>query len=188
MTITPKMPPYERFDQLYNSIELDVGASEVHGVVCGLLCAGHSDAHVAWFEELFENRSSADLLVREARQLLGQLYQATRDQMSGDELGFTPFLPNDQFPLSERARRLTEWCQGYLYGLGLAGISDKQFLGDAKEAIGDITEFTRLEHENIESEEEAEAAFVELEEFLKVAALLVWEELASHRGMTDDQE
>ncbi|MEN8177133.1 MAG: UPF0149 family protein [Pseudomonadota bacterium] len=186
MTLTPKTPPYERFSQLIESVELDVGASEVHGVLCGLLCAGHSDAHVAWFEELFANRSSDDLLVREVRQSLGQLYQVTQSQMNGDDHGFTPYLPNDKSPLTERASRLTEWCQGYLYGLGLAGLSEKQFVGNAKEAIGDIAEISRLDHEHIEAEEEAEAAFVELEEFLRVAALLVWEELASYRGAADD--
>ncbi len=188
MTITPKMPPYERFDQLLTSIELDVGGSEMHGVICGLLCAGHSDAHVTWFEELFENRSSDDLLVREARQLLGQLYQVTRNQLRGDDLGFMLYLPNDHCLLPERARRLTDWCQGFLYGLGLAGISENQFPGDTQEAIGDITEIARLDHEHIDSEEEAEAAFIEVEEFLRVAVLLIWEELATRRGMTDGQK
>ena len=186
MTLTPKLPPYERFDQSLDSIELDVTASEVHGVICGLLCAGHSDAHAVWFAELFENRSSDDLLVKETRQLLGQVYQLTRDQMTSDDLGFTPYLPDDEFPLPLRARRLTEWCQGYLYGLGLAGLSEEQFAGDAKEAMQDIAEISKLDHENIEAEEESEAAFVDLEEFLRVAALLIWEALATHRERTDD--
>lgn len=182
------MPPYERFDQLLTAIELDVGGSEMHGVICGLLCAGHSDAHITWFEELFDNRSSDDLLVREARQLLGQLYQVTQSQLSDDELSFTLYLPNDQLSLSERARRLTEWCQGYLYGIGLAGISEKQFPDDTQEALRDITEIARLDYEHIDSEEEAEAALIELEEFIRMAVLLIWQELVSHRGLTDDQK
>ena len=180
------MPSYERFDQLLDSIGLDVGASEVHGVLCGLLCAGHSDAHATWFEELFENCSSDDLLVREVRQLLGQLYQETQDQLLGDDLGFNVYLPHDQSPLTEIAGRLTEWCQGYLYGLGLAGLAENQFAGDAKEAIGDISEITRLDYENIEKEEASEAALVDLEEFLRVATLLIWEELAPHREAAND--
>jgi uncharacterized protein YgfB (UPF0149 family) len=175
------MPAYEQFDQLLASIELAVGASELHGVISGLICAGHSDAHVAWFEGLFDNRSSDDLLVREARQSLGQLYLATGHQFAEDGLGFTPFLPDDQAPLSLRSRCLSEWCQGYLYGLGLAGIAERQFQGDAKEAVADISEIGRLDHAAVESGEESEAAFVELVEFLKVASLLIREELASRK-------
>ena len=184
MTLTPKMPVYERFSQLLTSMELAVGASEIHGVISGLLCAGHSDAHAAWFEGLFENRSSDDLLVRETRQSLGRLYQATSNQFKGEGLGFNPFLPDDQTPLSFRSRCLSEWCQGYLYGLGLAGISEQQLQGDAKEAVADIAEISRLDHEAVESEEESEEAFVELVEFLKVASLLIREELAPPKGET----
>ena len=182
MTLTPKSPPHQRFNQLLASIDLDVGASEMHGVLCGLLCAGHSDAHVRWFEDLFENRSADDLLVSETRQALGQLYQVTHRQMNDGDLDFMPYLPDERATLSERAGGLAEWCQGFLYGLGMAGISEAGFVGDAKEAIGDIAEITRLDHEYIEADEAAEADFVELEEFLRVAVLLIREELVANRG------
>ncbi|MEN8166682.1 MAG: UPF0149 family protein [Pseudomonadota bacterium] len=188
MTQTPIMPPYERLDQLLDSIDLDVGASEIHGVICGLLCTGHSDAHADWFEDLFANRSPDDLLVREARQLLGQLYQATQLQFSAEDLAFKPFLPGDDLALRQRARGLSEWCQGFLYGLGLAGIGEARLKGDAREAIGDITEFTKLDHETIEAGEETELAYVELEEFLRVATFLIREELSTTQEVTHGSE
>lgn len=180
MTLTPKLPTYQQLDQLLTSIELSVGVSEIHGVICGLLSGGHSNAHVAWFEGLFENRTSDDLLVREARQLLGQLYQATQSEKE-ESLGFMPYLPDDDVMLSHRSRCLSEWCQGYLYGLGLAGISQLQLRGDAQDAIRDIAEISKLDHAGVESDEESEAAFVELVEFLKVASLLIQEELTLHK-------
>ncbi len=142
------VPSFERFDQLLNGIEFEVGASEIHGVISGLLCTGHAQAHADWFADLFANRSSDDLLIREARQLLGQLYQATRSQLGDQGLGFAPYLPSDSLCLQERAKCLGEWCQGFLYGLGLAGVDEAALPGDAREAINDISEFTKLDYEN----------------------------------------
>ena len=186
MNQTPDMPPHSRVDQLFDSIDLGVSASEMHGVICGLFSAGHADAHAAWFEELFANRSSDDLLVREARQLLGQLYLATQLQLTGTELDFSPLLPSDDSPLQERARSLSQWCQGYLYGLGMAGITEPLLRGDAKEVIGDISEFTRLDYANLEPGEAAEMAYMELVEFLRVATLLIGDELSGKKAVDHD--
>ncbi len=188
MDSSPSMPQFERFDQVLQSIGLDVGASEIHGVISGILCAGHSDAHAAWFVELFKGRSDDDLLVVEARQLLGQLYQSTQGYIEGEDLNFTPFLPDDELEIEVRAKALSEWCQGYLYGLGLAGITEAQLKDEAGEAIRDITEFTRLDHEVIEPGEEAELAYVELEEFLRVAVFLIREALTGKREKGNGSE
>lgn len=188
MTQDSPMPEFERFDRLLGSINLDIGASELHGVICGTLCAGHAEAHAAWFEELFRNQPADDLLVREARQMLGRLYQATQRQIGSDDLEFQPYLPGDELPISERARNLSEWCQGYLFGLGLAGMSEQQLMGDAKEAIGDITEFTKLDHDSIDAGEEAELAYAELQEFIRVATLLIWQELSVKRESVNASE
>lgn len=188
MTQTPITPPFERFSRLIESTGLNAEASEIHGVMCGVLCAGHADAHAVWFQQLLENRAADDLLVRELRQMLGQLYQLAIQQMNGDELSFTPYLPDEKSPLMARARCLSEWCEGFLYGLGLAGITEAQLAGDSKEAIRDIAEITRLDYETVEVEEESEAALMELEEFIKVAVLLIWEELAAYRRKTDATE
>ncbi len=181
MTESNALPNYSRFDQALESIGLDQGASETHGVICGLICAGTSQAHVEWIENLFHDRPSEDLLVREARQMLGQLYIASRDQMADEGLEFALLLPEDAATLGERAQALVNWCEGFLYGLGMAGVTEQQLVGDAKEALNDISEFTRLDLEALDEGESNESAFMELQEFLRVAALLIREELGTAR-------
>lgn len=175
------MPDYSRFDQALESIGLDQGASGTHGVICGLICAGTSQAHVDWIESLFYERPSDDLLVREARQMLGQLYLATRYQLAEETPEFMLLLPEDEAKLKTRAEAMVEWCEGYLYGLGLAGISEQHLVGDANEALSDISELTRLDMDTLEDDESSESAYVELLEFLRVATLLIKEELADSR-------
>ncbi|MCU7842566.1 MAG: UPF0149 family protein [Candidatus Thiodiazotropha sp. (ex Monitilora ramsayi)] len=187
MNESPDMPDYGRFDQALESIGLDIGGSEAHGLVCGLICAGASEAHVEWIESLFADRPSNDLLVREARRMFGQLYLATRHQVADENLEFAPLLPEENNALQVRAQALVNWCEGYLYGMGLAGISEQQLVGDAKEALNDISEFTRLDLDSLVDDESSENAYMELLEFLRVATLLIWEELAESRaGQNND--
>ena len=189
MNQTPsQLPSFDRFTKLLNAIDLDVGASEIHGVVIGLLCIGHTDAHAAWFADLFANRSSDDLLVQESRQVLGQLYQASIDQLNDEGNIFSPYLPDDGLSLPERAKCLSEWCQGFLYGLGLAGIDSHRLGGGAQEALLDIAEFTRLDYEDLACDEASEMAYAELQEYLRVATLLIREELSSIRNAANESK
>lgn len=188
MNESATLPNYSRFDQALESIGLDLSASETHGVLCGLICAGTSQAHVEWIEELFRDRPSDDLLVREARRMLGQLYLASRKQVEDEGLELVLLLPQDNVSLELRAQALVNWCEGYLYGLGMAGVSERQLVGDAKEALNDITEFTRLDLDALEEGENHEIAYMELQEFLRVAILLIREELVSAREGSDGGE
>jgi hypothetical protein len=185
MNETAVMPDYSRFDQSLESIGLDLGAGETHGVICGLICAGTSQAHIDWIESLFEERPSNDLLVRETRQMLGQLYLASRHQLGDGGVEFVLLLPQDEETLQSRGRALVAWCEGFLYGLGLAGIAEQHLAGDAKEALHDISEFTRLDLDALEDDESSESAYMELQEFLRVAVMLIREDLADSRN--DDQ-
>ena len=182
------MPEYARLEKALESIGFDLRASEIHGVISGLICAGPGQVHIDWMTALFEDWPDGDLLAQEARQMIGQLYYAARDQITHDELSFTPFLPEDSVSISQRAKSLSEWCEGFLYGLGMAGISEQQFTGDTREALQDIAHFTRLDYAELESGEATEMAYLELQEFIKVVTLLMWEELADIRESRDAGE
>jgi uncharacterized protein len=185
MNETAVMPDHSRFDQSLESIGLDLGASETHGVICGLICAGTSQAHIDWIENLFAERPSNDLLVRETRQMLGQLYLASSQQLGDEGVEFALLLPQEEESLQRRAQALTKWCEGFLYGLGMAGIGEQHLVGDAKEALHDIAEFTRLDLDALDEDESSESDYMELQEFLRVAAMLIREDLME--GRNDDQ-
>ncbi|MBW9265324.1 MAG: UPF0149 family protein [Candidatus Thiodiazotropha sp. (ex. Lucinisca nassula)] len=183
-----QMPDYSRLVGALSSIGLDLGASEIHGVICGLVCAGTIQSHIDWMTALFEDWPQEDLLAREAREMIGELYYISRDQIGNDDLTFMPYLPDDTQPITARAKALSEWCEGYLYGLGMSGITDQQLEGDAREALQDITHFTRLDYELLESGEATEQAYAELQEFLKVVTLLIWGDLAKVRELDHGEE
>jgi len=182
---TYETPDFTRFEQSLGAIGLNLEAAEVHGTLCALLCAGSEQVLVDWIRGVFVDRPMEDSRVREARELLEQLSLATRRQLDDAGMSFLLPLPADAEPLKVRAGALVAWCEGFVYGLGLAGLSESHLSGDAGEALRDISEFTRLDLESLEADEASESAYMQLLEFLRVAVVLIREELASQRETED---
>jgi uncharacterized protein len=176
-----QMPEFTHLQKLLNSMNSDVGACELHGVISGLICAGTPEVSVDWITGFFEAWPVDDLLAQEAREIIGQLYYASRHHITQNEFTFMPLLPEDDQSIVERAKGLSEWCDGFMYGLALAGVTENGLTGEVKEAIQDLSHFTQLDYGELETGEATEMAYVELQEFLKVVTLMMWEELADIR-------
>jgi hypothetical protein len=71
-----------------------------------------------------------------------------------------------------------------LYGLGLSGVSERRFSGEIREALRDLAEITRMDQQKMEASEESEEAYMELSEFIRVAAMLVREHMIA--GLEQD--
>ena len=86
-------------------------------------------------------------------------------------------MPDDDQPLRRRVEALSNWCQGFLLGLGLGGVREGSGLpGDSQEVMRDFAEISRLGHGDGNKEEE-ESAYAEIVEYVRMAVLLVYEEL-----------
>ncbi|MES9937675.1 MAG: UPF0149 family protein [Sedimenticola sp.] len=171
---------YERFERELASADVESSGAEVHGIMCGLLCAGLPDAYAVLLRELLPDTPEDDLLASECRVSLRKLFDDTQAAIDGPGLGFTPFMPEDEKPLKARARGVSEWCEGFLYGMGVAGVDPEVRLsGETREALNDLIEITRMDVDALEDDEEDEDALVEVGEFLWVAAMLVHEELVN---------
>ncbi len=68
---------YERVERQMASADIESSGAEVHGILCGLLCAGRADARARWFGELFTEAQATDLLVRECADSLNVLHDET---------------------------------------------------------------------------------------------------------------
>ena len=86
---------------------------------------------------------------------------------------------------SIRAVALGHWCEGYLHGLVSAELGDalKQRLAEdpLADIIKDMLQITRASADEDGDEDDSEIAYVELVEYLRVAAQLAYEELAEFR-------
>ena len=92
-------------------------------------------------------------------------------------------MPDDDAQLIERADALSEWCKGFLYGIGSGSIADPAKVSiEAAEIIRDLVEITQVGVEADEQNEENETAFTEVVEFVRVGVQLLFVELAPARG------
>ena len=178
---------YASYAALFPIWGLALSPAECHGGLAGLLCATDTISSAQWADEVLAERAAApDGSTADAITALRGLYDATVDQLEDAEYGFTLLLPADTESLAERAEALSQWCQGFLWGLGLGGIQDEAKLpGDVNEVMRDMSEISRLNFATTGSNDD-ETAFAEIVEYVRMAVLLIYEELRLMRTARPD--
>jgi uncharacterized protein len=153
-------------------------AAEAHGTLAGALCALVPYRLEDWLAEILPEGvgyPATDMALK-------TLYDETVASLSGPSMEFELLIPEDDSPIQERARALTSWCTGFLYGLGSNGAADPERLpGDLGEIVRDLTEITRADVDANDGVEANEAALAELVEFVRVGVQLVFDELEPAR-------
>ena len=86
--------------------------------------------------------------------------------------------------LADRVEAMSGWCDGFMYGLGLAEVASFDKLPpDVAEVLRDFADIGRGGLALGENAEEDEEAFMELSEYLRVGTQLVHDELNAGRGV-----
>ena len=132
-----------------------------------------------WVSHVLGEQEQGNVVLKETLVLLNTLYQITLVQLNDSNCDFQIFLPDDDEDLRERVEALTAWCQGFVYGLAVGGLSDtKDLPEDTKELVKDIIEISKAEADSeANPTEEDEQAYVEIVEYLRTGTLLISEEL-----------
>jgi len=168
---------YRNIDHALQRVDSNYEAADCHGVICGVLAVDDALSRSLWMDEVMVVNSETKPVSAESRLLLNELFAITRDQLYGTDLSFIPLLPDDRVALRERVRALRKWCEGFTYGLALAGVHKDTLLPeDVVEIIKDLSEIAKAEVDD-DIDEQDELAYVELVEYIKVSVLLTREEL-----------
>jgi len=149
-------------------LQLGVVPSELHGGLSGWLSGGGDDP-TGWLQAVLVDGGVATPGIDDP---LGRLFAATVSQLDAPDFGFSLLLPDADASLLERSEALFAWCRGFVGGYGLA-VGDRQDLSEEGSDV--LSDLVRLSTEDgqPEGDEEDEAALIELEEFVRVAALLL---------------
>ncbi len=167
---------------------LDNHPSELQGGLFGGLCGASGligENLLAFFSQLTE--TSTERLKPLEDELKG-IYRDVQTSMDAGGGLIELLLPDDDQALSDRLDALSRWCRGFLVGLGLSGLSgDTKLAPDITEAMRDLAEIVLVDPV-VEATEDAEASFVELIEFVRVAASLIQVELAAMMSVPDERK
>ncbi|MCW8827166.1 MAG: UPF0149 family protein [Gammaproteobacteria bacterium] len=170
--------PIEQLEQWLKNLDADIGATEFHGVLAGLITTCGAEAKHLYIEELIPAYDPADLLQQEAIEGLNLPYESLREQLNDPVLSFYPLMPDDEKPFDERVDAMAAWCQGYLFGLSRGGLSDPSTLSDeTNEFLKDLLSFSRADNFELDGDEEDESALHEIIEYLRTGVIVVHDEL-----------
>ena len=175
---------YDQYGRLLQESALAPTPGEAHGLLCGLICGGAPTPERAWLDQLFPAPDTADPHWQETLTGLHTLARQTQDGLQGQGLAFTPLAPDDSMPLVERATALYDWVRGFLFAIGVLGVAERDLPEQTREVLRDFADITRLDLDQLTECEEDESALTELIEFVRVAAMLVYEErVVAPRGV-----
>lgn len=170
------------FDALVAALEhagAPVGAAECHGALAGWIASGLGSEPQPLLESLLEDLDRGSDAGIRCQELLVGLHGALRRDLDGTEFKFAPLLPPEDAPLPQRVAALAEWCEGFLFGLGLAGDAATQGGEEVREVIEDFAQIARAGVDDESGGEADEVAYAELVEYLRAATQLVHEALAA---------
>lgn len=163
------------FDTVQSALEklnASVDASETHGTLCGMLLDNSDMA--TWLKHTLDDLPEAgDVLAAEQLVLLRSLFEQTREQMNNEDLSLELLLPEDIDDFDNRLLGLSNWCQGFLYAVGVIGLGKTRELDElSQECLSDLLEISKLDHQQA-GDEKAEQQFIEVVEHVRLSVIML---------------
>lgn len=176
-------PDYEELGRVLGEAELSTGPSEAQGLICGVLCsAGNEQAGASWVPILLSEQGDriesggSDALKQATRSLIA-VHHNLLESMHDKDFALRLMLPGEEMPVSTRLEALSDWCSGFLMGLVAGGAGDIGKLPpDSAEIARDMLKITEVVNMEEVGEEEEES-LMQLEEYVRVGALAIYDEL-----------
>lgn len=179
------LPKYDDFVQSISVLALTMSGSELHGIMCGYLCAGADSQGEAYIRALLNNKK--DEQSRNALLSMFSVFSISQQQMNNFDFEFEMLLPDDDESLVTRAQAFSEWCEGFTQGLSIAGVGMEQFYEEeSQDALQHLIEFAELDCESLEVGEEDERALMEVSEYTRMAVLRLHSDLVLHERELGD--
>lgn len=173
MTTAPQLPSYAEVITALHGEETPFLAAQVHGYICGLLCATKGKVDNAW-----QNIVLGDIKNRSARELLQQLFETSFHLISEFSFEFTLLLPSDRVDINLRTEALGAFCQGFLSGLKQYHVAiENREPSDVTDTLNDLIEIAQVNFGDIQSNDEDETAYFELVEYVRLAVLMIFHEM-----------
>jgi uncharacterized protein YgfB (UPF0149 family) len=171
---------YGGVGQALHALGYGQAAAEYHGALCGMLCV-HSGIPDEVVLSADYPPQADDEQQEQARNHLAELHAESLEALRDPDLGFSPLLPDDDENLASRVEALAQWCQGFLLGLSSQPALDLAQMGpDLREAVQDLVQISNAELVGADdgaAEDEDEASYTELLEYVRAAVQLLFLEL-----------
>lgn len=171
-----KLPSYDQIKLSLAPLNLPLSISELHGLICGYICAGSKSQAEAYLRTLMASFKQLD--ANEASSLLFTCFSVSQHLIEEFDFSFQLLIPDDDAGLAARAQAFSDWCEGFTQGLTLSNVGFDHFHDqEAKNALGHIEEFAQLDHDSLTMDEDDESALMEIQEYTRLAVLRLYGDL-----------
>ena len=185
MNTSLHLPQYDAFIDAIAHLALPFSASELHGVMCGYLCANAVAKGETYLRALMTNKNQ--VAMRTTALVLFGVYAVSHQQLAQFDFEFQLLLPDDEAPLIGRAQAFSEWCEGFMQGITSAGIEQGDLQeDDAQEALQHLMEFAQLDYQSLQVDDADERALMEVSEYARMAVLRIYNDLKTTISDEDD--
>ena len=161
---------------------------EMHGVLSGIVCTGSTNHDVELAQRILEldEQELPDIINNLMQMLLADI----RSQLQAGDYGFQPMLPDDDEPLPSRISSLADWCDGFIAGFAGAWVRDESaMMPETREVLADFSRIAQVDqHDEHLSEKENEINFMEVVEYVRMAAITVCQQNAPGNPKVFDEE
>ena len=172
---------YQEINEIFQQHDSETGAAEAHGIATAMLCVDARADVNTWLDQLFDDDID---LVEEDKAALLTLFERTRLLLDAEETEFAfDLLFPDNDDLQEHLAALSDWCRGFLWGIGYSH-SAANWSGETNGILKDMVEITKLDMDIEEDDDENEMAFMELHQYLRAAVLIIRDELSQQNSTT----
>ena len=163
-----ELPNWTAVADAIDGLELGTSPAELHGAVTGWFAGGGDDSP-DWLARVMAD----DALPQVPRDTpLDALRAVSHAQLSDRDFGFELLLPAGDASLGERSGALFDWCRGFLGAFGLATGANPPLSEEGTEALNDLAGLATATAQD-EGDDDDEEALAEIEEFVRVAVLLL---------------
>lgn len=163
-----ELPGHDEIAEASRQWQLASEPAELHGALCGWLAGGGADV-ADWPARVL---ADDQLPTPQAGDVLDRLRLASVAQLEDRSFAFELLLPDASVATFDRAEALFAWCRGFLGGFGLAAGAAPKLSEEGEEALQDLGRLAQASPESGDDEED-EDALSEIEEYVRVAVLLL---------------
>lgn len=177
MLIENDVLQYTALNTLLTQQQIGLTAAEIHGLISGIICGGNQDS--SWQPLLHDLTNESMTFSSPLSQMVNELHDATKIALEDDNFLFQPLLPADDSEVFERIDALAGWVNHFLLGLGVIQPKLDKVTGETGEVIDDLRSIGQLGYDLDEDKEELEQSLEEVLEYVRVAAMICYNEFNS---------
>jgi uncharacterized protein YgfB (UPF0149 family) len=163
-----ELPSWSAVREAVDGAGLGLTPAELHGALSGWFAGGGEDAP-DWLARVMADPALPPVPPGSP---LDTLRAASLGQLGDRGFGFELLLPEGDASLGERSGAVFDWCRGFLGAFGLATGASPPLSEEGEEALGDLAKLATATAQD-DGDEDDEDALAEIEEFVRVAVLLL---------------